>query len=301
MRRIDLKCGFLCNNRCRFCVQGDKRTQYGDISTSQLLQRLTEGRQYADQLVLTGGEVTIKKDFLNLVREAKTLGYAHIQIQTNGRMFSDPGFCEAAIAAGAGDFSLALHGHLPELHDYLTRSPGSFYQTVKGIKNLKKFGKWVGTNSVINRSNYRHLPDLARLLVYLQVDQFQLAFIHGTGSVTAAFRQLVPRYQAIEPYVKRALDLGLKAGKTVMTEAIPYCFMEGYHACIAEKIIPQTRIFDIRVIDDYTDYRRNQGKSKGLPCGRCRHTQICEGPWKEYPENYGWSEFIPCTASESVS
>ena len=34
VRRIDVKVGFQCNNRCRFCVQGDKRDECDDKSTA---------------------------------------------------------------------------------------------------------------------------------------------------------------------------------------------------------------------------------------------------------------------------
>ncbi len=294
MKKIDLKVGFTCNNKCRFCVQGNKRDKHGDFDTTTLLARLEEGRRESDQIVFTGGEATIRKDFIDLVARARSLGYAAIQIQTNGRMFSDHSFCERTIEAGANNFSLALHGHTPELHDYLTRAEGSFRQTVKGIRNLKGLDQYVGTNTVVTRSNYRNLPEIAGLLVHLGVDQFQLAFVHALGTAGENFDSVVPRYTLAEPYVKAALAAGLRAKKIVMTEAIPYCFMDGFHDYIAEKIIPRTKIYDLQTLDDYTEYRRTIGKQKGPACSGCRHDEACEGPWREYPEHYGFAEFRPC-------
>jgi cyclic pyranopterin phosphate synthase len=293
MDKVDVKCGFLCNNRCVFCVQGNKRETYGDLPTERILASLAQSRADADQLVLTGGEPTIKKDFLLLVRKAKELGFRLIQIQTNGRMFASRAFCEETVAAGATDFSLALHGHTPGLHDYLTRTPDSFWQTVKGIRNLVEMEQTIGTNTVITRSNFRHLPALARFLVRLGVRQYQFAFVHALGTAAENFRSVVPRYALIEPYVKQGLDPGIAAGVTVMTEAIPYCFMSNYEEYIAERIIPRTKIFDVHVLEDYTHYRLTEGKSKGECCARCARREVCEGPWKEYPETYGWSEFNP--------
>jgi hypothetical protein len=98
----------------------------------------------------------------------------------------------------------------------------------------------------------------------------------------------------IEPFVKRGLDVGIKAGKTVMTEAIPYCFMLGYEDYIAEKKIPDSKIYDYKkIIEDFTFARRNEGKSKGPQCVTCQYNKICEGPWREYPQNFSWSEFKP--------
>ena len=36
MERVDVKCGFSCNNRCLFCVQGEKRSEYPDKTTDEL-------------------------------------------------------------------------------------------------------------------------------------------------------------------------------------------------------------------------------------------------------------------------
>lgn len=292
--RVDIKTGWLCNNRCRFCVQGNKRAIFGNKSTEEVKRLLAEARKDSDSIVFTGGEVTIRKDLVELVRYARDLGYRIIQIQTNGRALAYRKLCEELIEAGATEFSPALHGHIPELHDFLTRSPGSFAQTVKAIKNLKDLGQWVMTNTVITRSNYRHLPDIARLLVSLGVDQYQFAFVHPLGTAAEFFHSIVPRMSLIEPFVHRGLDIGIAARRRVMTEAIPYCFMKGYERYVAERIIPRTKIFEGHItIEDYTRHRLVEGKAKGPKCKECTYDPVCEGPWREYPEHFGWDEFEP--------
>ncbi len=292
--RVDIKTGWNCNNRCVFCVQGNKRDQYGNKTTDEVKRLLEEARKDSDSIVFTGGEVTIRPDLLEIVRYAKDLGYSIIQIQTNGRMLAYKKVCEDLVAAGANEFSPALHGHTAELHDYLTCSPGSFKQTARSIRNLKELGQHVLTNSVITRSNYRTLPELAALLVGLGVDQFQLAFVHPLGSAGEKFVEVVARLSLCEPYVKQALDVGLAAGRRVMVEAIPYCFMEGYEPYVAERIMPHTKIFEGHVtIADYTEHRLTEGKAKGPRCGECAFNGMCEGPWHEYPDHYGWDEFVP--------
>ncbi len=293
-KRVDVKVGFSCNNRCLFCVQGRKRYEIGDFTTEEVFKKLEESRKIADSIVFTGGESTIRKDFFKLVQYAKSLNFRIIQIQTNGRMFAYKKFCEEAIKAGANEFSPALHGHIAPLHDFLTRSRGSFEQTTTAIKNLKSLGQYVLTNTVITKSNYRHLPEIASLLVKLGVDQYQFAFVHPVGTAFEYFERVVPRMKLIEPYVKKGLDIGIKAGKRVMTEAIPYCIMKGYEDYIAEKIIPATTIYDANfVVENYTEFRLKEGKKKGPLCKKCRYFEICEGPWREYPERYGFDEFVP--------
>ncbi len=296
LRRIDVKAGFQCNNRCRFCVQGDKRSQFPDKTTVEVKALLTAGRRDADELVLTGGEITIRDDLPELVRHARDLGFRVIQLQTNGRMLSHRPFVERLQAAGVTEFGPAIHGPTAAIHDELTRSPGSFRQTVKGVRQVKRLGLPVIVNSVIVQANVSHLPELARLLVALEVDQFQLAFVHALGSAAESFATIVPRLSEVGPQVTQALGIGLRAGVRCMTEAIPLCFLPGMEELAAEAIIPRTKIFDAdQVIDDYTEFRLQEGKAKGPRCPQCRYDAECEGPWREYPEHFGWEEFEPVT------
>ncbi len=294
MERIDIKVGFNCNNKCLFCVQGDKRYDYPDKTTEELKRILEDARKESDSIVFTGGEVTIRKDFLDLVAYASSLGFRKIQIQTNGRLFASMDYCKRILDAGANEFAPAIHGPKPEVHDWLTNAPGAFKQTARGIRNLKSLGQTVIMNSVITRPNYRLLSETARLFTALKVDQFQFAFVHALGSAEKNFEMIVPRMALIEPYVHKALAIGIRGGCRVMTEAIPYCFMKGFELYVAERYIPRTKIIDADwVVDDYTEYRWTEGKLKGPPCEKCSYNAVCEGPWREYPEHFGWEEFKP--------
>lgn len=297
MQRVDIKLGFQCNNHCRFCVQGNKRKKYPDKTITQVKEILREARKRHQGVVFTGGEPTIRKDLPELVRFAKDLGFKIIQIQTNGRMFAYKKFCQDLIKEGANEFALALHGHNPKLHDSLTTSPGSFTQTTTGIKNLKSLSQRILMNTVITRPNYRYLPQIAKLLISLGVDQFQFAFIHVNQLILQDgkwIEEIVPRKSKVMSYVKKGLQIGIDAGVNAMTEAIPYCFMQRYEDYIAEKVIPNGAVYDATwSIQDYGKYRKTEGKVKGPNCPKCKYFKICEGPWKEYPQIFGWEEFKP--------
>lgn len=297
--RIDIKIGFACNNRCEFCVQGEKRSQHGPRPFEQARADLEEGRQHgASGIVITGGEPTIHATVLDVARLAREMGYETVQIQSNGRMFSHLPFCEEAIAAGANEFALALHGATAASHDRLTRAPGAFRQVVTGIRNLVRLDQRVLLNTVITSVNYRELPDVARLLVKLGVLQYQFAFVHILGTAAKNASWLVPRKTDVMPFVKAGLDVGIRAGVRCMTEAIPFCFLSGYEAYVAEQIIPRTLVFDADVtLEDYTAYRQTEGKAKGPMCPPCIYFDRCEGPWVEYPTLFGWDELCPVTAT----
>ena len=295
MERADIKIGFRCNNRCKFCVQGSKRDRLPAKSKKQvegsLEQAYNKGKR---EVVFTGGEPCLHHNFLELIKFAKKTGFKEIQIQTNGRMFAYNDFCLKTIKAGATQFSPSVHGHNSKIHDFLTDTKGSFEQTIKGIKNLKKLNQYVLTNTVITSTNAPYLSNIAELLIKLDVNQYQFAFIHISGRAEENKGWIVPQKSKIIKYIKKGLDIGIKANKRVMTEAIPYCLMQGYEDCIAERIIPKSMVYDTDfMIEDYSKYRKDKGKAKGPNCSRCKYNKVCEGPWKEYPEIFGWEEFKP--------
>ncbi|MBL8715427.1 MAG: radical SAM protein [Myxococcales bacterium] len=291
--RADLKVGFACNNRCVFCAQGDKRSDCPTLPLEELVRRLGLVRDRSQGLVLTGGEPTAHKELMALVRAARAMGFDPIQIQTNGRMLSYPRVVERLLAAGAREFSPSLHGSTALVHEGLTRAPGSFAETVEGIRNVVAAGAVVVTNSVITRANLHDLPALVALLASLGVRHAQLAFVHPVGTAEVEFDAVVPRLPTVVEPVRAARAVARAASMRLVTEAIPYCFLRGMEELAVEDDIPLTTVVDLDGrVGDHSRWREVEGKAHGPPCGRCARREACEGPWREYPARFGWDEFV---------
>ncbi len=294
IQRVDLKLGFKCNNNCLSCPQAHRR-HLGDLSTkeakAQIIAGLNDG---ATELVLTGGEPTVRKDLLELVRFARDSGYESVQLQSNGRMLYYKDFAEKLVKAGVTEFCIGLHSHSAEVHDFLTRSPGSFRQAVQGIKNLKQLGQHVAMNSVIHKLDFKHLPERAKFALSLGVDQFQLAFIHCIGNAFKNIDLLCPKKSEVMPFVHKALDIAIEGNLFSMVEAYPYCFMHGYEKYCSELYMPRAETRDAEgVVKNFDELRKTTAKVKHEKCRDCRFFSVCEGPWREYVEKFGWSEFKP--------
>lgn len=294
IKRLDLKLGFACNNNCLSCPQAHRK-HLANLSTEEVKEQLRLGiEDGANEVVLTGGEPTIRKDIVEIVSHAKSLGYEYIQLQTNGRMLSYMPLSRRLVKAGVTEFGPALHGHTPEIHDYITRFPGAFAQVIRGIRNLKELDQNVLMNSVIHKLNYRHLESLVSLFTDLNVDQAQLAFIHPVGNARENFDLLVPRKSDAMPFIHRALEIGKQNRLRMMVEAYPFCFMKGYEKYCSELYMPPVEIRDAEgYVRNFDKLRRETGKIKFPQCRNCRFDYVCEGPWREYPERFGSHEFMP--------
>ncbi|MCX6759179.1 MAG: radical SAM protein [Candidatus Nealsonbacteria bacterium] len=284
-KRVDIKIGFQCNNSCRFCIQGDKRNKFPNKTAEEVKNILKKEKNNCDSVLFTGGEPTIQKNLVDYVKYAK------------GRLFAYKDYCIELIKAGVDVFNPAIHGSCSEIHDYLTRSPGSFKQTLKGIKNLKKLNQIIGTQTVITKINYQDIPNIAKMMIDLKPNFFQFAFMHINPIIQEnpqLIEEIVPRYSQVESYVKEGLQIGVNAGVETRTEAITYCFMKGYESHITGNKTPTTTVYDAnKIIENFNEVRKTQGKSKGPNCQRCKYDEICEGPWRDYPEIFGWEEFKP--------
>ena len=303
MPRIDLKVGYSCNDACVHCVVDDFRDvlrhtrRRQDKTTEDLKAEITDGRTRGDELVVTGGEPTIRRDLVELLRHARELGF-RILIQSNGRGFADPELARQVNELGEISYCIALHGPEARIHDAVTCRPGSFDETVRGIRNLVAVGGTVYSKVVLSRTNYEVLPETCRSLVELGVSHVSIAFPHALGRARKLWDEVVPRYTEVVPYVHRALDLLRAAGRTGDAETFLYCHMEGYEAHITE-IMQQ--------LEDYVElnqYGSDRGvenwsrvrweiKTKFPPCRSCRFDPVCEGPWTEYAEAFGGGEFVP--------
>ncbi len=288
-QRLQLDLGGECNNNCIFCFLGDK-SSYANLSTGSAKRKICEARENgANELVLTGGEPTIRKDLVDIVAYAKGLGYRLIQMQTNARLLCYRDYVDKLVRAGITEFVPAVHGHEAGLHDGLVRVPGAFEQTVKGIKNMVSKGVYMLTDTVIVKQNFKFLPEITEFLFNLGVSQVQLSFVHPIGNAYRNFEDVVPRISDVEAPLKKALKLAEKMEKPITTEGVPLCFLEGFENRAVEYLLPETEFEN----ENMSSLRINQEKTKSDECGKCVYFKTCEGIWNEYSEKMGLEELKP--------
>ncbi len=303
-KETNLCVGFSCNNKCLFCCE-EHNKGVKDKTTKQIMKDILNAKKRGvSRMVLTGGEPTIRKDIFKWIHFAKKQGFKEIFIITNGRLCSNMEFCKKLERAGLTHILFSLNGSCSETHDTLTQVPQSFEQIIKGIKNIKKLNS-ISTvnNTVITKINYKDLPNIANLLVDLQIDYFEFIFVNPYGFSKDNFDKIVPTYSEIIPYLHKAIDIGIKSNTKVTAESIPFCFMQGYEkymtelsmAPIREKLMPQTNIYNLN------ESRKKHVKIKGAICKNCKYYSVCEGIWTEYAKHRGFKELKPLSGRKIKS
>ncbi|UCC91784.1 MAG: radical SAM protein [Candidatus Aenigmatarchaeota archaeon] len=303
-RKLSLILGYECNNNCRFCYCADKRERNIPPKTTKEAKReLEEGIKRGCNFVdFLGGEPAIRKDIFELVIYAKKLGFRTVGMTTNGRMFYYRDFVEKLIKCGLNHVIFSIHGHTPELHDYLTRSPGAFRQATAGMKNVKEINPniYICTNTVIVRANYKYLPKIAENNIKLGADACEFIFIHPRGNAYRNFEEIVPTFQEIVDYIPKTIKVGQthKISHFVM-RYVPFCYMlgVGYDFYLSE-YESRDRLREEHVGPEFRDLdveknRREYGRVKGEQCKACKYYNVCEGIFKEYAEKRGCGELIP--------
>lgn len=265
-----IRTGYLCNNNCIFCYYKKKHNKCSDDIEKELLKI----KKKTKNISFCGGEVTIRKDFFELIKCANKLEFKNIRIETNSRIFASIEFCKKTIDSGATEFLVSLHGFCSEQHDFLTKTQKSFSQTIKGIKNLINLEQKVSANIVITKPNYRNLSKIISLLDTLKIKKINLEFVNPLEDALENFEQVVPHYKIAAPYISKAIDKGIEKNIKVALSSVPFCILPGY--------------------EEHIKNNNFEGKSaKFKKCRTCQFENKCSGVSDKYIEKLGKREFGP--------
>lgn len=159
-----LELTYRCNEKCVHCY-------IDDISPENVKQELTleEYRSVLDQLrnlgcihlLITGGEPCIRRDFLDIVGYAVSLGFL-VDVYTNGIAMTDEQF-DALCKMKVNSVSFSLYSGEEEVHDAITKVPGSFQRTLNRMMMFKCAGVDTYVKTVVIQQNLDSLESLFRL------------------------------------------------------------------------------------------------------------------------------------------
>lgn len=236
-------------------------------------------------LILTGSEITLRRDLPDLARRARSSGFEHVRIQTHGMHLASPTYCDTLVAAGVDEYFVSVAGSDAATHDSITTVPGSFDKTLKGLENLDgRDGVVTMTNSVVTSLSYRLLPDLVDRLAHLR-NLVQMEFwVYWPMSETDEKGLIAPNAD-IAPYLREAISRARVLGRGVEVKNFPECLLGSEGAALMNT---QPQLF----IDPafWPEFMRN-GFYQCVYRDRCSSTE-CLGLSSAYIMKHGYDENI---------
>jgi AdoMet-dependent heme synthase len=155
-----------CNERCVHCyLDHDVK---GEMSTDEIkgvLRQLAESGTFF--LSISGGEPLLRRDCFEILEYARALQF-NVKLKTNAVMIG-PKEAERIQQLGIEQIQISIYSNRPEIHDAITKLPGSLRRSLDAIRRLKAQGLKVSITNVLMQQNFSDTKAVRQLAKELGV------------------------------------------------------------------------------------------------------------------------------------
>ena len=224
---VELTMHFKCNLKCEHCmIEGTMdwlRPESMDDFERILAQNAQQGLWKG--LILTGSEVTLRRDLPELAHAARASGFEHVRVQTHGMRLAEEAYCRELVEAGVDEYFVSLTAADAASHDAITGVAGSFDRTLRGLENLEAFSGVVSlSNTVVTRRSYRQLPAVVDRLRHLR-RLAQMEFWNYWPMRETDDKDLVVSHLEVLPFLREAIARARACGRSVEVKNFPECLL----------------------------------------------------------------------------
>ncbi len=258
-----------CNSRCMFCMvqkEMDRSIHRDFEELADQLRALPTGQQ----VDFFGGEPTLHPRFFELLELAGSLGHG-VSVATNGITAARDSVARRIAALPGISVRTSLYGSDASVHEYYTRSPGSFAKTTRGITNLVEAGAPPLVNVVILPRNVTGLRSTFKHLSELGVRTVKVSLVYGGDEIIEHLVQI----GLVRTHLLDAIPILQAAGMDLVVEKSPLCLVPS----LLNLVLPET---------DPAMVRSSGGAYTHAPgCRECRLRPACIGVLRPYLQVYG--------------
>jgi AdoMet-dependent heme synthase len=147
---VQLDLTYRCNEQCVHCyLDHDDHGEMTTVEIKHLLKEMAEAGVFI--LTLSGGEIFMRKDFFEILEYARSLTFC-IKLKTNAVLIRE---AQAARLRDLGveSIQISIYSHRPEVHDAITKVPGSLRRSINAIRFLRAQGLKVVVANVLMTEN----------------------------------------------------------------------------------------------------------------------------------------------------
>ncbi len=224
---VSLTMEFRCNLKCVHCMiedTMDRLAPTADETLDQVCRDQAETGRW-EGLVLTGSEITLRRDLPEIARKARAAGFAHIRIQTHGMRLGQTDYADRLVDAGIDEFFVSVAGSDAESHDRITQVNGAWDKMMRGMHHLDQYDHVrLITNSVVTTESYTLLPGMVDALAHLS-RLVQMEFWNYFPMAETDEKDLAARHTDILPYLREAILKCRENGRFVEVKNFPECLL----------------------------------------------------------------------------
>jgi cyclic pyranopterin phosphate synthase len=264
-----------------------------NMATAPVMAALAEARSRgATKVAFGGGEPTIRRSLLPLVRWCRDRGWQSIKIPSNGLMYAYEAFAKDAHDAGITDFHISFMAHTDELYARIMGRPDALALVTQGVRNLQALGRKPIGDLIIKHDTWMHLGDIVEHWAGLGVDTFNLWLVSLSDRNRDNLESL-PTVSEMRDGLEAAFERGRRLGVTVRSRHIPRCMLPGY-----EDHVVDLREDKVLVVTPRATFALWESKispnTYAEKCNGCRYQHgSCLGLRRDYLERWGDTELRP--------
>jgi len=246
-----------CNNNCITCSAKNKIVK-DDIK--KILHTLKKNKEKIEKISLLGGEPTIDKNFLRILKICKE-NNIKISLTSNGRIFSDEIFTKKCKMLGLKDINISIYGE-KLIHEKITRVKNSYNETIKGINNLIKYDIKTDINLVVSKFNQKEIIDMIN---NYKDKKIKIILLHPIGNANKS--HIPSLLDMINTFQK------IKNNSNISIIDFPFCTVPKKH---------HNKIYFKKGYNSLNSKVTIDSKIKTDKCKQCTKNNICQGIYSEY-------------------
>jgi radical SAM protein with 4Fe4S-binding SPASM domain len=290
---VQLDLTYRCNERCIHCYLD--HSDHGEMNTAEIKDLLA---QMADAgvfyLTISGGEILMRRDFFQILEYARAKTFC-IKLKTNGVLIRAKE-AERIRSLGVESVQISIYSRRPEVHDAITKMPGSLRQSIDAMRLLRSHGLHVIVANVLMSQNVQDqagvralalelgaqytvdptitpMMDGDRSILSLNVDEAALREVFRNEALVGNVEEFCAPPQGADEEALNALPCS--AGHTA-------CYVSPYgdvYPCV-QFPLPSGNVRRTRFVDIWRDSPQlNEVRSitlRDLPsCSKCAHGGSC--------------------------
>lgn len=268
---------------CPLCRGALDLVETALVSADTVLAALRQARDRgATAVTLRDGDLLARPEALDLLAQARQLGFQAIEVWTSGPLLARPGIAEAVVRAGAGWIAAPLYGDSAHSHDYVTGQPGHFQRTLAGLQKVRAAGGRPVVLAPILRPTYRNLPPLVQKSLPIDVQAFR--FLAPLGQDRADHPLTAPLPMAAQA-LRAALQIAATAKRRATVFDVPACLLEE-----DARALDHSQTFDAVTLNQEPGaaQRGLPAHEHGKPCEPCLWKSQCPGLARDLAARHGW-------------